>query len=234
MSSDTNLPAIMDSLSKATRDRITEWTDQIRLMRVLLEEFGPIDTPAKLTDAADRAKEVHEFIKEIEADRKEAVGPINAIVKQINGIVKPITTEAESLKNLWKSKIVHYQREQRRKAEELERKQREEAERQARLAEEAAGHGDEVAFEHHAQRSEDAEAIASSASRIVAPKTTAPSFGRATSIQRWQYSIVDEQQIPRQYLMVNESALKAAAKQKPKPPAIPGIEWTQVDDARIL
>lgn len=210
-------------------ETLTELTEQVEIHEALLTDAWKdgIKSENDEADAADRLKEVSDFLKNIEADRKAATEPFRTVVAEFNGLVKPIAHRAEGVKAKYKMLIGRWKDAQERLAREEQRRLREEEAKARRLAEEAAAAGDDTTAEIMETQAETAAAEAEVVPEVMAPKSSKPSYGRATGSKFWAYEIVNTDAIPRQYLMVNESALKMAAKMKPQPPAIPGIKWTE-------
>jgi hypothetical protein len=205
-------------------DALSEWKGQLALHQDY-ERMSEITDTASLTDAADRAKEVSELIKEVDSTRKDATKPLDDMKRQIMDQVNPITRELTAIKNAYKRKIGDYQAEQERLALAEKKRLEEEAAKKAKEAEEAAARDDIQTFEEKAQQAEDAEGRAAAVPAAMSPCTTPASYGRATGAKSWTFEITDPAALPLDYLIPNLSAIRAAAKIRPHPPEIPGVKW---------
>ena len=162
-------------------------------------------------------KKVVDFFADSKRKAAEAHKAICASEKQL---LTPIETRMNALKTatqLW------YTKEQARIAAEEERR-RKEAEDLARLAAEAEESGDtDVAQEALV------EATLAEASVTVMPKCSGTAMR-----ELWRAVVIDPALIPREYLVVNQSALDALAKATKGTIAIPGVrfEKTYVNSTR--
>lgn len=119
-----------------------------------------------------------------------------------------------------------------REAEEAARKAAmEEAERKAREEAERRAIEDAIALEEIGD-AEGAQAVlenpAPVAVQYVAPAPVAPAVAQVqgvTTREDWDFRIVDDSLIPREYLLVNEQALRAVAKSTKGRARIPGVEF---------
>ena len=177
-------------------------------------------------------------VKSVEKRRKFFVEPLNAHVKAINDLFRRLSAPFAQADETVREKVLAYRREQEARAaaerwrlEAEERARREAAEAAQREAAEAvraaeqaareqAGHAaaDRAAFEAHltAERASEEAARASLVRQAVAaapaaPKTvTTDSGGRMTARKRWTFEVVDPAAVPREYLFVNDQAIRHA------------------------
>ena len=224
-----DLPEVANKQSAVVQD----WTEQTRLHEQYEAQLAVTDRTTAM-EAADRAKECAQLIKEIDSVRKDATKPLDHMKKQIMDICRPLTEGLKKVKDNYGEKVLAWQREQAKKEAAEKKRLEDEAEAHRKAALEAAETGDDVGFEHEAQRADDAEAQQRAVDKTSTAKTTPQSYGRISGVKTWIYEITDETAIPRQYLRVNESALKAAAKIKPNPPEIPGIRWKEKHTPRTF
>lgn len=150
-----------------------------------------IQTDEDLEKASDLLKFIKTTYKKAEEERKSITDPINASVKILNSRFKTITDPLANAEKDIKAKILSYELEKRKKAEEEARRQAEEA---ARLAEEArllekVDSGELDIF---------ADPVDPAPIDIVDPVPMAPpapirgSYGSTTSIvKRWTYEVTD-------------------------------------------
>lgn len=148
--------------------------------------------------AVETGKIIAVLAKKLESERRRLVDPLNSQVKEINSSFKPYSETLEGLQKTLKGKLIAW-------AEEKERLAREKAERQRRVMEDL-------------RRKELEEAASSgvqAAPALVLPtkateKTIHSDTGSATAGKRWTFAIVDETAIPRQYLKVDETLIRAS------------------------
>lgn len=150
--------------------------------------------------------------------------------------------EAEKLLKQRIGAFVSEQQRIAREAEEVERRRlREEADRVAAAESQRLAIEDAVALEADG-RHEDAEAVLNNpipvAPVCVAPAPVVPEIARTKGVSTrevWKFRIVDETKIPREYLEVNEMAIRAVVTRTNGKIKIPGIETypdTQVAASR--
>lgn len=159
---------------------------------------------------AGKAKKI---FKAIEAARKGFVSDPNAYVRSVNGLAKNYQAMFGEVENGLKQKIAQY-----RHRVELDRRKAEEA---ARKATEAA------------QKKIDAEAKAANVAPVKLDKPVVPKKENVTRTENgaahiqkvWTFEIEDEAQVPREYLMVNEKAIREAVKAGVR--EIPGVKVYQ-------
>lgn len=170
--------------------------------------------------------------KTVETRRKEEKGKFDAIATAVQSFFKPSIDSLGAAKTSINRRILAYRQEEERKAHEA-RRVAEEAARQARAEADrlAAAAQTDADLEGAIKSEAAAEQIQQQAAAIVAPPAQIrSSFGSVSSVRRSiAFKVVDVALVPRQYLMVNEAAIKAQSKLAAKgelPPAIPGIEWS--------
>ncbi len=160
----------------------------------------------------------------LEASRKRITDPIRAglaeIMEQAKNAAKPLVDLDESIRsemndfNARKREIAAAEQAER------DRKAREEAE--AAAAEEAATFEDETVLETPAvlRRAQETRTVVSA----VPPKVT----GVSKPITDWKFEITDAGAVPREYLQVNESAIRAMVKAQKGNTSIPGVRvWPE-------
>lgn len=153
-----------------------------------------IDSAETLGRGADLAKMIRVALKKADEERTELVGPLNEVVKKINLRFKRYTAPLEDAKTLLDGKMVAYGKnfsEELRKEDEARRKEED--------AVRAAEFPDEMPF---------APPTASPK-----PKTVYGNTGSAASFTTtWTFEVTDGNQVPREYLMVDEKKVAAAVK----------------------
>lgn len=137
------------------------------------------------------------------------------------------TTRLDGIEKTAKSALITYQRreeekrlaEQRRLQAEADERARKEAERLAARAEKAELSG----------KTEKAEVLREQAAEVVAPviqvASATPKVEGASVRKIWRARVVDPQQVPREFLIVNEKALEAYAKATKGAVSVPGVEF---------
>jgi hypothetical protein len=140
---------------------------------------------------------VRGLFKSLEDERTKATAPLNLAKRQIDAMFAPATKPLKECEAVIRTKLADAARMRFAAAAESRR-----------LAADAAAEG----------RFADVLAVLDDAQVTVA---TAGSSARVS----WVARVVDIDLVPRQYLMVNETALAAAGKGTEQPNAIPGIEW---------
>ena len=177
-------------------------------------------------NAADLAKVLRTYLKMAEEERTTLVGPLNDHVKLINGRFKAYTDNIKNGQAVLDRKLLDFKRadEEVRRKEEAERHSAEQA-RQLAEAEKLAKAGLKDAAIEKID-----EALTSEPEKV--PTITRGEYGATATIQkRWNYEIVDLTLVPRQYLELNASAVRAAINQGVR--EIPGLNILQVESLRV-
>lgn len=182
------------------------------------------------------------LLKALETSRTELVGPLNKRVKQVNDAFRPHISRLETIEAGLKSRLLEWsQAERRRIAEEAARVERENAERRRKAEEETARMKAQEAERAHAEARDagfsaaeaaelasleaaDVEPIAALLQVPPAPPATTQTatLGSAQIRKVWAFRIVDRALIPRQFLQVDEPAIRRAVVDGAR--SIPGVE----------
>lgn len=162
-------------------------------------------------------KEVTEYKKSIEAQRKELTAPLKSEVKDIEAKFKDPLNFLDEADKLLRAKINHYLNEQRARleAEALAQKQKQEEEALQQALElekikKEAGDYDEVtrqALIQFVDNKQD-QIINDTAKQAKINQSTSTSTVR----QVWTFKLNDLSQVPVEYLQLNESAVRQAIK----------------------
>lgn len=153
-------------------------------------------------------------IKERFADPKKKASEAHKAICNLENELLAKVTERET--EIRQKMTAFYEAEQKRIAAEQER-QRQEAEAMAALAAEAEAAGDmETAAE--------AVAVAAVTESTV---TAAPKAAGISMREVWRAKVVDPNKVPREYLIVDQSALDAIAKATKGKLNIPGVEFVK-------
>lgn len=194
-----------------------------------------IDSPAMLEVAGEELRAVVAKKKELNDQRLSITRPIDTAKTNVMNLFKKPIEFLENAESILKRAIASYQTEQRQIAENTQRElDAAAAKEKARLAAEAKALEDEVAALEKSGGG-DAEMIAEVQSKAeelrfqaatTVPAVAVQESAKVTGIssrQNWKYEITDVALIPREYLMVNESAIGQVVKAMKENTSIPGI-----------
>jgi hypothetical protein len=192
-------------MSKLTKKTVEVQTDIIKLMSYKSqgEELAaflsekPCETPEEEQWFSQTLSSVRGLLKGLEDARTQATKPLLAAKREIDNLFSPATAPLKHCESTIRLRLADAARMRFAAAAESRR-----------LAADAAAEG----------RFADVLAVLDDAQVTVA---TAGSSARVA----WVARVVDINLVPRQYLMVNETALTAAGKGTEQPLQIPGIEW---------
>ncbi len=173
-------------------------------------------TDETLAQANELGALASKTIKAIEKAQKDATGPAWEFKSTVDRLAKGYKDRFESIKKVCAGKIANFQeakRLERAKAEEAARKAKEEA--QAKL-------DAQVAAENEKRRKE-AEATGQKAVEVPPivlatpvipeePKVVRTEAGSSHQVKTWTFKVVDPAQVPREFLTVDESAIRRAVK----------------------
>ena len=159
-------------------------------------------------------QQIAKIKKGIEAEFSEPIKKAHEAHKSLTALKKRFLDFASQGEAELRSKMSHYwQAEQARIAAEEERK-RQEAEKLMQTAVEAEAAGD----------TENAEIYTALAAMEEATVTVAPKAAGVSFREVWKAKVVDESKVPREYLIVNQTALDAVVKATKGSIKIAGVE----------
>lgn len=206
--------------------------------RVYLNKMNDarIDNEADKENACILLKEVSDYTKAIETQRKELTKPLKDEVKEIEEKFKAPLQFLKEADNILRGKINHFLNEQRakREAEALAKKQlaEDEALKQAEELEalkSGAGDYDDVT------RKAMIEAIEEKQNKIIdataKKETINQSSANSTVRTVWAFRLVDLKKVPAQYIQLNETAIHQAIKDGER--HIDGLEIFQQSQVAI-
>lgn len=153
----------------------------------------------ELEIASNLISYVAKLKKKLEAARKKIVKPHNDFVKGVNNSFKKRMEPLDEARKIIETKILEYRKaEQERVRKEQEALRKAAEEEQKKRAQEAEEKG--------------LEPPAPAVVPYVAPpeKSVKAGLGTVTAKKTWAFEIVDESQIPREYLTVDEKKIRAA------------------------
>lgn len=160
--------------------------------------------------ASEMIKDVKRFYKEIDAERQEYTKPLNAMLGDVNGLYQPVLKKLTAIEAALKVAVGNYTRVQ-------QEKQR------AMLAAAAA----EAASQ---KTREQAEAVVQQALQVAQATPTKKVEGVSVT-EVWDFELVDTDQVPRQYLAVDATKVKAAIKAGVR--EIPGLRIFSKASVRV-
>lgn len=193
-----------------------------------------VDT-ASLAIAQELQKECTAYAKSVEDKRTAITKPMNDFLKEVNSRAKTLVAPVEESKTAIKTKILAYNKEQARLAEEEAKKLREaqeaeeaklRAEEEARLAELAKE--DEAKAKQEAEKLEAERQAREAQNKQMASLSTAPKVKGLT--KRWTYKILDEDKVPRNFCSSDSKKINEAIKGGAR--LIAGLEIFEIEDVR--
>lgn len=201
-----------------------------------------VDDKPTMNQAVLAGKEAKHYLKMIEEKRKELVAPLNAEVKAINDRAKEISEPILKVENHLKGQLTSYERvlekerqaeqeridaENQKKREELEEKARQEKERQELAASFGLEDGDEVAQKRQELVAKaEQERETAELDRQEKEQSKAVSSNRVSGARKvWKFDVIDASAVPREFLIVDESAIRRAVGNGAR--EIPGVKIYQ-------
>lgn len=194
------IPAVVSQAQQVSIASSVDYEDACIFLQLIANRKKQVE------DAFDPiVKKAHETHKEACAQKKKHMDPLVMAELTVKGKVRSYVDEQERI----------------RKAEEL------------RIAAEAKVAADAAALVEAEQLAangdkELADLVLENAANAPAPVTvlasSVPKFAGVSSRSNWTFRIIDEMLIPREYLMVNESAIRAVVKAQKKMTNIPGVQ----------
>lgn len=178
-------------------------------------------------DAGMFLRKVKAKSQELDSRRKLITRPLDQAKKAVMDLFRdPIDLLAKAESNLKRSMLA-YTQEQERKRQEAERK----AQEAARKEEEAKRRKLEARADKAEAKgdTEKAESLREQAEEVHVPRPiVVPQVNRVAGISErkvWKYRIIDVNKIPREYMIPNEKAIGALARQTNGSIVIPGVEF---------
>jgi hypothetical protein len=215
------------------------WTEITRGVQAVI---GRLKVGAALPndDTAVRAtsfvRQLKDSAKPLEARRREAKAPYDGAAAAVQGVfasqIEALTAAARTIeRDLITPYATAKAAETRRAADEAAARTRAEAD--AKLAEAEALMQKQDAPAADLERAlDDAIAAGEEADRASAVAAAGPTErlrgshgGTAAHIQRWSYEIIDPNQVPREFLMIDHDKLTALARTKKGGAAVPGVRF---------
>lgn len=180
----------------------------------------PIESDAEEGLAAELLARGVAAVKELDALRRSRVDPLNAEVKAVNALFKVVTDPAEVLvgkggtlerlilayRQVKRARIQREQEDARRRQEEAARKEAE-ALAKADAAKTAKARAAALA---QAEAASKAQAVAALDAPHEMTRGVKTDSGSVSGRERWVFSVEDPALVPRQFLAVDEKAIRAA------------------------
>lgn len=171
------------------------------------------------SEAAGWLKSIKGFLKSIEDARTRITKPINDSLREVNAQAKEAAAPFVESEAKIKKAMIAYSDEQDRLAREEQRRQNEIAEKERRrlqeIADRAAAKGQETKAEQFQER---AQAVTAPIAQQAAPKVAGIAIPKV-----WVFEITDEDLIPREYLVVDETRIRRVVTALKGDTNIPGV-----------
>ena len=208
---------------------LQDWIDKRNHLLSLAEKVTEVTNQEQLDASASIQTALTKHIKLLAKERKDVTAPIDAIKKQIMDSEKamgaPASMQLSRIKGLndsYATKLAaEAEAERRRQAEEAERRAMEEMKRQEALA---AADSDDNPFGPPVPVADpEPEPMP------VVPVPQAPRTSGGRIVKRWSHTVTAPSLVPRQYLVVNDKAIRAYIKmceQQGIDPEIPGVQFS--------
>jgi len=189
-----------------------EWASMVDDLVAGLSSLAVFDARSEAL-AADEGRMAKDVLAELEAARTLAVKPLNDEVRSINAAFKPLTQKLEVAISELRKRIETYRARARAEAEAAARKAAEDRAALEAKAMEAAAAGLPV------------PAIITEVPQAPPAKTAHGAIGSTSGSMVWEFEVSDFALVPREYLSVNEKAIREAVRLGVR--TIPGVRIFQ-------
>lgn len=208
---------LLPSEDEAIRDLTARTSELEATAKALI-----IEDEEGLRRATDMLGWIATLKRQVEERRQFFVKPLNDQVRRVNDFFKEMLRPLETADRILREKVLAYRQEQERKRREEEARLRKMLEKeQKKLEREAAKQGLPAP----------PPIPTPTASVAPQPKTVEGSLGAVSAKLVWDFEIEDETKIPREFLMVNEKAIRAAIKAGVR--RIPGVRIFQREELAV-
>jgi hypothetical protein len=175
-----------------------------------------VNSPESKTEGLELVARARKAVRTAETRRTALVKPHNDHVKAINAVFRTVTQPFSDADSIVSKKVLDFDREERRRAAEAAaaaERQRLESEALLREAEKAEAAGNAPVAEQLLEKAiaeETGAAAAQSEARIM-PRSMATADGSVGIRNKpWTYRVVDESQVPREYLAIDSAKVREA------------------------
>lgn len=174
---------------------------------------------AAYSEAASWLKSIKGFLKVIEDARVKVTGPLNAALKARNAEAKESAEPLLVAETKIKRAMISFSDEQDRQRREEQRRLNEAAAKEQQRLQEIADRA--AAKGHHGK----AEQFEERAAAVMAPvaQTAAPKVGGISIPKIWVFEVTDEDLIPREYMVVDETRIRRVVTALRGDTKIPGV-----------
>jgi hypothetical protein len=218
----------MENVGMNPQALIVRATEGLAELKQKVAQFFRITGDDSLAVAAESISIAHKLQRELEIARKAEVEPFNSQVSAINAKYKAVMVPLGNIESDLKTKVDIYKAELLKAAELANRK----AEEEKRKAEQEGRERERKRAKAEAKRKEDLEALPELPADMFkapvvdipkeAPKSIQTNFGGITSVEQWDFRVVDKSIVPLEFLVVDESAIRRKIKDGVR--SIPGVE----------
>ena len=197
-------------------------------VRPVLEDAAllQVTTPEEYTNAGN-------FLKTIKAAQKKVTdffGPMKQkafeahkeITKQESAMVGPLRDAEQKIK----SSMLTYQSQEERKRFEAQRKAQEEADKKA-MAERARLEREAAKLKTPELKEQRLEMAAAVVAPVVSVASVIPVINGQNIVKRWRAKVVNVDAVPREWMIVNQSALDAFARSTKGAVKVAGVEFVE-------
>lgn len=171
---------------------------------------------------AEDLKQIKSQMKAIEDYRKSITDPINEQIKKIKAFFDAPVNKLKEAESVIKNAMLSYQKEEEKKRLDAERLLREEADKKKAELEKKA---EKLEAKGKTEKAEEVKQQAEMLSITPVLQKDVPKVSGVSTMKVWKFRIVDETQIPREYLVVNEKMLGQVARSTKGALKVPGVEF---------
>lgn len=210
--------AVVDLNLDGAKRAIKLFDDQVAEMERQAESLE-VKSGEAAHNATEMTGQVKRLLKSVDERRKEIIAEPDSFVRKVNGFCKPLSDRLKSLESLLKRKLSDFAYQVEMQRREIEKAQREAAERlQAEINKSAEAKGIEPV----------------QVAPVAMPTKQGPTRSDtavASTVMVWKHEVTDPAAVPRQYLMVDERAIRAAVDAGIRD--IPGVRIFEEAEIRV-
>lgn len=194
------------------------------------ERSSKITSSEKALATGEDLKEIKKLRKELEQKRTSITAPINKALKEINALFKPAKDWLSQAERLMKTKLLEYQTEQERIAQEAQRKADEEARKEREKLERKATIAGLVGMDNKAEelreeaQTQEAPVITSAAPKIEGVHTRVTWKAEIIDKLAFVKFVIDKRPDLLNLIKIDQAALNAQARSQKGELDMPGIK----------